>query len=95
MANDDSFERSTTVRSVTLPLPLKIFHEKANKRRRKLGITFSTLLHKYRFASFIEGGSHLNDEEVLEYETTQLDIDDDDINTSDEDDLMTDSEADK
>lgn len=47
-----------------------------------------------RFASFIEGGSHLLDDEVVDYETTQIE-NSDDINTDDEDDLMTDSDSDK
>lgn len=34
------------------------------------------------------------DDEILDYETTQIERDDD-INTSDEDDLMTDSDSDK
>lgn len=48
-----------------------------------------------RFASFIEGDSHLMDDEILDYETTQIERDDD-LNTDDEDDdLMTDSDSDK
>lgn len=34
------------------------------------------------------------DDEILEYETTQIERDDD-LNTDDEDDLMTDSDSDK
>lgn len=51
-------------------------------------------LSVHSFASFIEGESHLMDEEILEYETTQIERDDD-LNTDDEDDLMTDSDSDK
>lgn len=47
---------------------------------------------QFRFASFIDGGSHLMDDEILEYETTHID----DIDTEDEDDdLMTDTDSDK
>lgn len=41
----------------------------------------------YRFASFIEGNSHLSDDEILEYETSIQGglTDDDGSETSDED----------
>lgn len=57
-------------------------------------MTISSSSSCRRFASFIEGGSHLEDDEILDYETTQIERDDD-INTDDEDDLMTDSDSDK
>lgn len=52
----------------------------------------------YRFASFIEGGAHLLDDEIMDYETTQIDdIDDDDedsdnLNTEDENESSDDSD---
>lgn len=86
MANDDSFKRPTTVRFLYFP--------RFNKKDIPYPYLIWGFFHfSYRFASFIEGGSHLNDDEILEYETTQLDIDDE-INTDDED-LMTDSDSDK
>lgn len=53
------------------------------------------ILFCIRFASFMENGSHLLDDEILDYETTQIEQDDDDdVNTDDEEDLdlMTDSD---
>lgn len=45
-----------------------------------------------RFASFIEGNSHLMDEEIFEYETSHIDeTDDEDEN----EDLMTDNDSDE
>lgn len=47
------------------------------------------LKNPHRFAEFIEGSPHLLDEEILEYETSQItdsdiDTDDTDIDTEDE-----------
>lgn len=85
MAHDDTIKRSTTVR-----LPLL----SPNHYLMPLSIIIFPFLLRNRFASFIEGGSHLMDDEILEYETTQIERDDD-LNTDDEDDLMTDSDSDK
>lgn len=92
MANDESFERPTTVSTIN-------YYYLYTFSYLILWITwnlkhFPSILGS--FASFIEGESHVKDEEILEYETTQLDFDDDDdINTDDDEDLMTDSESDK
>lgn len=89
MAHDDTIERSTTVcLRFRLHFSRLIFLF-ALCRFKKL-FHFSCI----SFASFIEGESHLMDDEINEYETTQIDRDDD-LNTDDEDDLMTDSDSDK
>lgn len=45
------------------------------------------LMHLFRFASFVEGNSHLSDEEILEYETSihETDLTDDEEEMSEED----------
>lgn len=45
------------------------------------------LLHHFRFASFVEGNSHLSDEEILNYEASinEIDITDDELEMSEED----------
>lgn len=91
MAYDDAIERSTTVCSwFNLHFPLALC---------RINDSFLVNFHlifffHHSFASFIEGESHLMDEEIQDYETTQIERDDD-LNTDDEDDLMTDSDSDK
>lgn len=40
----------------------------------------------FRFASFVEGNSHLSDEEILEYETSihNVDLTDDEVDSDEE-----------
>lgn len=48
-----------------------------------------------RFAEFIEGSPHLRDNEILEYETSQITEDSDDDIDTDDTDVDTDDENDE